>query len=229
MPTLATHIPNMLTFNHWHWFIFFLLRGSTRVWTQDLAYAKQVLYLLRSTSNSFCFIYFLGKVSCLCLEQLGWQPYLKFQCIWYDSWPSPHPVFIAWDEISQTFCLDWQGTVILPISAFQVSRIHGAPYSSNSYLYKCKTGPTFSTFREFMCITKKHPLWIDKIVNTSILSEDVVHFRVQTWVSLGRSDFWPLLQALSQASLFRTQLAQPHVSALMGTWMWPHYLGYNNL
>jgi hypothetical protein len=43
----------------------------TWVWTQSLAFAKQVFYYLILTLSTFCFRYFSDRISCFCL---GWPP-----------------------------------------------------------------------------------------------------------------------------------------------------------
>jgi hypothetical protein len=61
------------------------------------------------------------------LFRLVWEhdpPNLSLPCSWNHKHTPLHPV-IDWDEggVSQTFCVGWPRTVILPISVSHVARI----------------------------------------------------------------------------------------------------------
>jgi hypothetical protein len=59
----------------------------------------------------------------------GWpgppSSYLYTLNSWDDRCMLLCPVFFSWDGVSQTFCLGWPGTSILPISTFWISGITG--------------------------------------------------------------------------------------------------------
>jgi hypothetical protein len=78
---------------------------STRVWTQDLALATQVLYHLSHTPRPFCFsLFFSDKVLCF-LTGVGLRPqsfYLHLQPSWDYRHTLPYPVYF-WDKFLLTF------------------------------------------------------------------------------------------------------------------------------
>jgi hypothetical protein len=77
---------------------------SSRVWTQGLVLAKQVIYNVSHASNPFCFRYFLDRVLCLCSEWPGpWASH--FLPSWDDRHTPPHPDFINWNVVSRIFSL----------------------------------------------------------------------------------------------------------------------------
>jgi hypothetical protein len=87
------------------------------LWPWDLLYRYSIIWAMSPV------------LSALGIFEIGFMPelwsYLCFLHSCDDRHVPPCPAFIAWDEPSQTFCLGWPWTVILPISALQVARITG--------------------------------------------------------------------------------------------------------
>jgi hypothetical protein len=77
----------------------------------------------------FCFHYFWDKVSFYAMTDLDLDaPICSSLHSWDGRHVSPHPVFIGWDRVLQTFCPDWPQTAILLISTSPVARITGMYY-----------------------------------------------------------------------------------------------------
>jgi hypothetical protein len=98
-------------------FFGFCFGGSSGVWAQGLALARQVPYHLSHVIIPFCFGCFWDRVSHLCLGIMDHSS--------VDRSVPLHPAFIGWHGASQTFCLGWPWTAVLLISASQVARVIG--------------------------------------------------------------------------------------------------------
>jgi hypothetical protein len=107
-------------------FIYLFIFGSTRGWTQALVLATQVLHHLSLSASHFC----------VSLSVLRWDlvfaqaildhnlPTLLPWAVWVTG--ACHPYWTGgWHVVLWNFCLWYLQTVILPISALQVSRITG--------------------------------------------------------------------------------------------------------
>jgi hypothetical protein len=68
--------------------------------------------------------------------RLVWTMTLLFYascCNWDDRYVPPCRAFVHWDVVSETFCLDWPWTTILPISSSQVAKITGVSHQHPAY------------------------------------------------------------------------------------------------
>jgi hypothetical protein len=96
------------------WSILCVLVWQCWDWTQGLAFARQVLYPLNRTSNSFCCSYFVGWVSHLCLGWPGLRcSYLHFLIAGMVALHHHSQLFNGWDGVSLTFGPDWPPAAIL--------------------------------------------------------------------------------------------------------------------
>jgi hypothetical protein len=100
---------------------------NARLWTQDFALSRQVLYHLSYIYSPFCYCCFDDRVHFF--PKLVKTVIILFctsQCHWDDRHVSQHPTFII-DMVSHKlfFCLSWPWIMILPMSASQVFRMLG--------------------------------------------------------------------------------------------------------
>jgi hypothetical protein len=88
--------------------------SRTGIWIWSLELARQIFYQLSHSASPFCIGYFWDRVSLY--AQVGLDrdvPICASQDMW-DDWQTPSHPDIVWDEVSQTFCVSWSWTTILP-------------------------------------------------------------------------------------------------------------------
>jgi hypothetical protein len=111
--------------HQWNSFFFFGF-VCIGVWTQGFTLARQALFhLSHSTSPFVCSGYFGNRVSVFSQACLDLSPVSVFPPMTGMTGECRYTQLLVEMRVSWSFCPNWPWTVILPISAFQVSRITG--------------------------------------------------------------------------------------------------------
>jgi hypothetical protein len=114
--------------------------------------------------------------------QLG-SSYLYFPCNWHDRCEPQFPTFIGWDRVLRTFCLGWPQTVILLISASQVTRIISVNHCTWLFLVfwrllfpECPTNlPSQKNVQVFSSHSCQHFLFVFLIIAFLTGEDDILH------------------------------------------------------
>jgi hypothetical protein len=106
-------------------FLLFFSLGGTGVWPQCFELLRQILYHLSCTLVSFCFTYFLNRVCVYALAGLDSDLIYASHIAGMIGMSCYTKLLLVEMGVSWSFCPGWPQTVILPISAFWVTRITG--------------------------------------------------------------------------------------------------------